>query len=162
MRLTAVTILLATLALAMTPSTGRAQAPVPYGPPISIENAKRAAAPAIAEARRNNWMMAVAIVDPAGDLVYFERMDNTQTASVNIAQDKARSAAMFKRPTKAMQDVVAGGGDGLRFLALRGATPVEGGIPLMMEGKIVGAIGVSGGTSQQDAQCASAGVAVLK
>ena len=107
-------------------------------------------------------MMAVAIVDPAGDLVYFERMDNTQTASVNIAQDKARSAAMFKRPTKAMQDVVAGGGDGLRFLALRGATPVEGGIPLMMEGKIVGAIGVSGGTSQQDAQCASAGVAVLK
>jgi uncharacterized protein GlcG (DUF336 family) len=162
MRLTAVTILLATLALAMTPSTGRAQAPVPYGPPISIENAKRAAAPAIAEARKNNWMMAVAIVDPAGDLVYFERMDNTQTASVNIAQDKARSAAMFKRPTKAMQDVVAGGGDGLRFLALRGATPVEGGIPLMMEGKIVGAIGVSGGTSQQDAQCASAGVAVLK
>jgi uncharacterized protein GlcG (DUF336 family) len=162
MRLTAVTILLATLALAMTPSTSRAQAPVPYGPPISIENAKRAAAPAIAEARRNNWMMAVAIVDPAGDLVYFERMDNTQTASVNIAQDKARSAAMFKRPTKAMQDVVAGGGDGLRFLALRGATPVEGGIPLMMEGKIVGAIGVSGGTSQQDAQCASAGVAVLK
>jgi len=162
MRLTAVTILLATFALAMTPSTGRAQAPVPYGPPISIENAKRAAAPAIAEARKNNWMMAVAVVDPAGDLVYFERMDNTQTASVNIAQDKARSAAMFKRPTKAMQDVVAGGGDGLRFLALRGATPVEGGIPLMMEGKIVGAIGVSGGTSQQDAQCASAGVAVLK
>ena len=162
MRLTAVTILLATLALAMTPSTGRAQAPVPYGPPISIENAKRAAAPAIAEARRNNWMMAVAIVDPAGDLVYFECMDNTQTASVNIAQDKARSAAMFKRPTKAMQDVIAAGGDGLRFLALRGATPVEGGIPLMMEGKIVGAIGVSGGTSQQDAQCASAGVAVLK
>jgi uncharacterized protein GlcG (DUF336 family) len=162
MRLGAVTILLAAVAVAFAPSAGRAQAPVAYGPPISIENAKKAAAPAIAEARKNNWTMAVAVADPSGELVYFERMDNTQTGSVNVAQDKARSAAMFKRPTKAFQDVVAAGGDGLRILALRGATPVEGGIPLMMEGKIVGAIGVSGGSSQQDAQCASAGVAALK
>jgi uncharacterized protein GlcG (DUF336 family) len=160
MRPRAVTILLAA-AFSFVVSTARAQAPA-YGPPINLENAKRAAAPAIAEARKNNWTMAVAVVDPSGELVYFERMDNTQTASINIAQDKARTAAMFKRPTKAMQDVLAGGGDGLRFLGLRGATPVEGGIPLMMEGKIVGAIGVSGGTSQQDAQCASAGVAALR
>ena len=162
MRLTAIMILLAFLALALAPSTGRAQTPVQYGPPITLDNAKRAAAPAIAEARKNNWMMAVAIVDPAGDLVYFERMDHTQTGSINIAQDKARTAAMFKRPTKAFQDLVAGGGEGLRTLGLRGATPVEGGLPLMLEGKIVGAIGVSGGTSQQDAQCASAGVAALR
>ena len=161
MRLGAVTILLAAVAGAIVPSTARAQAPA-YGPPISIENAKKAAAPAIAEARKNNWTMAVAVADPSGELVYFERMDNTQTGSVSVAQDKARSAAMFKRPTKAFQDVVAAGGEGLRILALRGATPVEGGIPLMIDGKIVGAIGVSGGTSQQDAQCASAGVAALK
>lgn len=158
----AVPILLAAAAFSFAPSTGGAQAPAQYGPPISLEHAKRAAAPAIAEARKNNWTMAVAIVDPAGDLVYFERMDHTQTGSINVAQDKARTAAMFKRPTKAFQDLIAGGGDGLRTLGLGGVTPVEGGIPLMLDGKIVGAIGVSGGTSQQDAQCASAGVAALK
>ena len=151
-----------TVIIALEAAPAFAQMPNPYGASISLENAKKLAALSVVEAGRNGWKMAVAVVDIAGDLVYSEKMDGTQAASVNIAQDKARSAAMFKRPTKAMQDVVAGGGDGLRFLALRGATPVEGGIPLMMEGKIVGAIGVSGGTSQQDAQCASAGVAVLK
>ena len=151
-----------TVLIALAAAPAFAQMPNPYGASISLESARKLAALSVAEAGRNGWKMAIAVVDIAGDLVYFEKMDGTQVASVNIAQDKARSAAMFKRPTKAMQDVVAGGGDGLRFLALRGATPVEGGIPLMMEGKIVGAIGVSGGTSQQDGQAAKAGADSVK
>jgi len=132
-------------------------APQLYGFPIGLDAAKKAAAPAIAEARRNNWAMAVAIVDPAGELVYFERMDHTQTGSIAVALDKARSAARFKRPTKAFQDMLAAGGEGLRVLSLRGAIPVEGGVPIVVDGKFVGAIGVSGGTSPQDGQCARAG-----
>jgi glc operon protein GlcG len=139
-----------------------AQLPNPYGMSINAENAKKAAATALAEARKNNWTMAAAIVDTAGDLVYFEKLDGTQAASVNIAVDKARSAARFKRPTKALQDVLAAGGEGLRLLALQGAVPVEGGLPLLMDGKIVGAIGLSGGTSQQDGQCAKAGADSVK
>jgi glc operon protein GlcG len=139
-----------------------AQMPNPYGPAISLENAKKAAAPALAEAAKNNWTMAVAIVGPAGTLVYYEKMDNTQIGSAEVAIDKARSAALFKRPTKAFQDAVSAGGDGLRVLGLKGAVPIEGGIPLVMDGKIVGAIGVSGGTSAQDGQCAKAGADALK
>ena len=133
-----------------------------YGPNINVETAKKLAAPAIAEARKNNWNMAIAIVDTAGDLVYFEKMDDTQAGSVQIAQSKARSAARFKRPTKAFQDALAAGGEGLRLLALEGAVPVEGGIPLVVGGKIVGAIGASGGTSQQDGVVAQAGASTLK
>jgi len=139
-----------------------AQMPNPYGMPVSLENAKKAAAPALAEAAKNNWNMAVAIVDPSGNLVYYEKMDNTQLGSANVAIDKARTAALFKRPTKALQDALAAGGDGLRILKIQGATPVEGGIPLVMDGKIVGAIGVSGASSAQDAQCAKAGADALK
>ena len=139
-----------------------AQMPVPYGAAINSEAAKKFAAGALAEARKNKWNMAVAIVDPAGDLVYFEKLDNTQAASVTIAVEKARSAARFKRPTKALQDVLAAGGEGLRLLGLSGAVPVEGGVPILLDGKIVGAIGVSGGTSQQDTQCADAGIAAAK
>ncbi len=133
-----------------------------YGPSITLDQAKAVAAPAIAEARKNQWTMAVAIVDTAGDLVYFEKMDNTQVASTTVALDKARSAARFKRATKVFQDGVAAGGDGLRLLALQGAVPVEGGVPLVVGGRIVGAIGASGGTSQQDGVVAGAGAAVLK
>jgi len=132
--------------------------PQPYGAPIALDAAKTIAAPALAEAARNNWAMAVAVVDGAGDLVYFEKMDATQAGSVAVAINKARSAARFKRPTKAFQDVLAAGGDGWRVLGLQGAVPVEGGIPIVIDGKIVGAIGVSGGTSPQDGQCARAGV----
>jgi uncharacterized protein GlcG (DUF336 family) len=133
-----------------------------YGTPINVETARKVAAPALAEARKNGWTMAVAIVDPAGDLVYFERMDDTQVGSVDVAIAKARSAARFKRPTRVFQDALAAGGDGLRILALQGAVPVEGGVPLVMDGRIVGAIGMSGGTSAQDGQAAAAGVAALK
>jgi glc operon protein GlcG len=138
------------------------QMPNPYGPAIGLEDAKKVAAPALAEAAKNKWTMAVAIVGPAGNLIYYEKMDNTQLGSAEVSIDKARSAALFKRPTKALQDALAAGGDGLRLLALKGAVPIEGGIPLLMDGKIVGAIGVSGGTSAQDGQCAKAGADTLK
>jgi glc operon protein GlcG len=131
--------------------------PDPYGAPIGGDDAKKAAAAAIAEARRNNWTMAVAVVDTGGHLVYFEKMDGTQTGSVAVAISKARSAALFMRPTKAFQDMLAGGGDGLRALGLEGSIPVEGGMPLVAGGKTVGAIGLSGGASSQDGQCAKAG-----
>jgi glc operon protein GlcG len=139
-----------------------AQMPNPYGLPITLENAKKAAAPALAEAAKNNWRVAVAIVDPSGNLIYYEKMDNTQLGSANVAIDKARSATLFKRPTKALQDTLAAGGEGWRILRVQGAVPVEGGIPLVMDGKIVGAIGVSGATSAQDAQCAKAGADTVK
>jgi uncharacterized protein GlcG (DUF336 family) len=142
--------------------TAVAQMPNPYGLPISLENARKATAPALAEAAKNNWNVAVAIVDPGGNLVYYEKMDNTQLGSANVAIDKARSAALFKRPTKAFQDALAAGGDALRILRLQGVVPVEGGIPLLIDGKIVGAIGVSGATSAQDAQCAKAGADTMK
>lgn len=154
--LIAVTLALCLLASAM------AQMPNPYGLPISLENARKAAAPALAEAAKNNWNVAVAIVDPAGNLIYYEKMDNTQLGSANVAIDKARSAALFKRPTKAFQDMLAAGGDSVRILRIQGVVPVEGGIPLVADGKIVGAIGVSGATSAQDAQCAKAGADTVK
>ena len=139
-----------------------AQMPNPYGTAISLENAKKAAAPALAEAAKNNWRVAVAIVGPAGTLIYYEKMDNTQLGSAEVAIDKARTAALFKRPTKAFQDALAAGGEGLRILTLKGVVAAEGGIPLVMDGKIVGAIGVSGATSAQDAQCAKAGADTIK
>src|SRR5262249_12107691 len=135
---------LAVLPFALSAASAIAQMSNPYGPPISLENAKKAAAPALAEARKNGWNMAVAIVDAGGNLVYYEKMDNTQLGSVDVAIDKARSSALFKRPTKAFQDALAAGGNGLRILHIRGAVAVEGGVPLILDGKIVGAIGVSG------------------
>jgi glc operon protein GlcG len=138
------------------------QMPNPYGPPISLELAKKVAAPALAEALKNSLSVAVAIVDTSGNLVYYEKMDNTQLGSANVAIAKARSSAVFKRPTKAFEDVLAAGGSGLRVLGLPAALPLEGGIPLLLDGKIVGAIGVSGATSAQDAQCAKAGADALK
>jgi uncharacterized protein GlcG (DUF336 family) len=135
---------------------------IPYGTPISTDTAKKLAAAAVAEAKKNNWAMAITIVDPAGYLVYFERMPNTQLGSVQVSQDKAKSAALFRRATKVFQDAVAGGGAGLRMLGLNGAVPVEGGIPLIVDGKVIGAIGASGGTSEQDGQTAQAGANALK
>ncbi|HEY1526752.1 MAG TPA: heme-binding protein [Candidatus Angelobacter sp.] len=136
--------------------------PNPYGAPVSLENAKKAAAAALAEAVKNHWTMAVAVVDPNGTLIYYEKMDNTQIGSANVSINKARSAALYKRPTKAMQDALAGGGAGMRVLALEGAVPVEGGVPILADGKIIGAIGVSGDTSDHDGVCAQAGAATIK
>ena len=139
-----------------------AQIPNPYGAPIGVDAAKKAAQAALAEGKKNGWTVAAAVVDAGGALVYFERIDGTQSGSSEVAQAKARSAALFKRSTKTFQDTLAGGGEGLRVLKLENAVPVEGGLPLIVSGKIVGAIGLSGGTSQQDGQCAQAGVDALK
>ena len=157
-----ITKILTVLTLAFCALGMEAQMSNPYGAPISVDNAKKAAAAALAEAVKNHWTMAVAIVDPNGTLIYYEKMENTQIASADVAIDKARSAALYKRPTKALQDALAAGGAGIRILALRGAVPVEGGIPLVMDGKIVGAIGLSGAQSDQDGQCATAGASVIR
>jgi uncharacterized protein GlcG (DUF336 family) len=155
-------IKLAVVLAALCTMNALAQAPIPYGLPVSLENAKKAAAAALDEARKRNWKMAVAVVDTGGTLVYYEKMDNTQTGSADVAIEKARTAVRFKRPSKAFQDVVAGGGPGLRILGLPGVVPIEGGIPLIMDGQIVGAIGVSGDSSDHDGICAQAGVGTLK
>ncbi|HEX3757392.1 MAG TPA: heme-binding protein [Kofleriaceae bacterium] len=130
-----------------------------YGASINLETARKVATAAAAEARKNGWTVAVAIVDTAGDLVYFERADDTQVASTTVAQDKARTAVRFKRPSKAFEDALVGGRMGI--LAMPGVVPLEGGMLLLVDGKIVGAIGVSGVTSQQDGVCAQAGVDAL-
>jgi glc operon protein GlcG len=158
------TRLLGTLALALPllAASVASQAQVPqYGANVTLEQARKAIAVGQAEARKNNWPVAIAIVDNAGQLVAFEKMDNTQTASVMVAQDKAVSAAIYRRPTKVMQDAVAGGGAGIRFLNLRDASVVEGGLPITIDGKIVGAIGVSGVNSDQDGMVAKAGADAL-
>jgi len=147
---------------ALISSTLVAQAPAQYGTPIGVETAKKVAAVAIAEARKNNLTMCIAIVDTGGNLVYLEKMDGTQTGSVNVSIDKAKSAALFKRPGKAFQDTLAAGGEGLRILTLQGAIPIDGSFPIIMDGKIVGAIGASGGTSDQDGVVAKAGVDSVK
>jgi glc operon protein GlcG len=153
---------LLSMLFALCASSALAQMPNPYGPPINLETAKKMSVAAAAEARKNNWYMAIAITDAGGDLVYLEKMDGTQTGSIKVAMGKARSAAMFKRPTKVFQDAVAGGGAGLRILGLEGAVPIDGGLPIVIDGKIVGAIGVSGAAADQDAQCAKAGLDALK
>jgi glc operon protein GlcG len=156
-------ISLAALAIFLFAATTKAQQmPNPYGAPISLDNAKKAAAAAIAEAQKSGWKMALAIVEPNGTLVYYEKIDNTQIGSAQVAISKARSSALFKRPTKWFEEQLAKGGDGLRYLGLEGAIPLEGGVPIVMDGKIVGAIGMSGGTSAQDAQCAQVGADALK
>ena len=155
LRLTCITVV-AILFLTVASRAAHAQAmPNPYGP-INLEVARKVADAAIAEGKKNGWNVAAAVVDSAGDLVFFERLDNTQSASMIIAQEKARTAARFKRPSKSLEDALAGGRQAI--LGIPGATPVEGGIPLVIEGKIVGAVGVSGATSAQDAQCSQAGV----
>jgi glc operon protein GlcG len=134
---------------------------VPYGAPISLEQAKKVMAGAEAEAKKNNWSMVIAVLDSGGNLVMLSRMDGTQLGSIEAAKDKAHSAVFYRRPTKVFQDLVGQGGANLRLLRLAGASPLEGGIPIMEGGKIIGAVGVSGATSEQDAQVAKAGIDAL-
>jgi glc operon protein GlcG len=138
-----------------------AQEPMPYGPAITLEQAKEVMAGAEAEAQKNNWPVVIAIVDTGGNLVLLQRLDNAQFGSVEVARQKAWSASAFRRPTKVFQEAIAAGGANLRLLSLEGASPLEGGIPLVVDGQIIGAIGVSGVTSEQDAQIAQAGVDTL-
>jgi glc operon protein GlcG len=138
------------------------QATPPYGTPISLEQAKRVIAAAEAEAQKNNWPVAITVVDTGGWVVATHRLDNTQLGSIPFAEDKARTAVLFRRSSKAFEDAVAGGGIGLRVLGLRGAAPYEGGVPIFVDGKIIGAIGVSGMLPQQDGQVANVGASALK
>src|SRR4051812_27819633 len=146
-----------------TPQTTTQAAPpsTPYGAPIAIDAAKQAMAAAEAEAIKNNWGVAIAIVDSGANLVMLHRLDNAQLSSVRIAEQKARTAAEFRRPTKVFEDAVAAGGIGLRVLTF-GASVAEGGVPIIAGGKVVGAIGVSGVQSHQDAQVAQAGADAVK
>jgi len=126
-----------------------------YGPSVTITQAKKIAAGVIAECTKNQWNVAVAIVDPHGFLVYFERMENTQYASMDIAIGKARAAATYRRPTRAFADVINKGGPATATLPGVFASP--GGVPLMAGGKVIGAVGASGATGDQDEQCSTAG-----
>ena len=134
----------------------------PYGEPISLEMAKKAVSAAEAEAAKNGWPMAIAVIDSGSNLVVFHRMDNTQIGSIRLAEGKARTALEFRRPSRVLQDVVAAGGVGLWWLRVDGVIPLEGGVPIEVNGKIVGAIGVSGAASAQDAQTAQAGADAFK
>ena len=136
--------------------------PPPYGPPIGIDNARKVMAAAEAEAVKNNWAVVIVVIDSGGHLVMLHRRDDVQLSSIEISQGKAKTSLMFKRLSKVLDDAISGGGPGLRFLALKDIVPLEGGLPLLLDGKIVGAIGVSGVLSSQDAQTARAGVDALK
>ncbi len=133
-----------------------------YGESINLETAKKLSDAGRAFAKSRQWPMAIAIVDTGGNLVLLEKMDNTQTASVDIAIGKAKTANNFKRPTKVIEDAIAGGGAALRMLAVPGIFPVEGGEPIYLNGKIVGGIGVSGMQPGQDGEVAKASLAALK
>jgi uncharacterized protein GlcG (DUF336 family) len=136
--------------------------PPPYGPAITMDAAKKAMAAAEAEAKKNNWPVAIAIVDTGGHLVAFSRIDNTQIGSIEIAIGKARTANSLKRATKGLQDAIAQGGGNLRLLGVRDIMPLEGGVPIIVDGKIIGAIGASGVMSNQDAEVAMAGANAAK
>jgi glc operon protein GlcG len=131
-----------------------AQMRVPYSNALTLDMAKKCVAAAEAESKKNNWNMAIVVVDSGGSLLAFEKMDNTQLGSVRVAIDKARSANNFRRPSKVFEDALAGGRQAI--LGLHGATPLEGGIPLVLDGKIAGAVGVSGELAAQDGQVAKA------
>ncbi|MEO8115361.1 MAG: heme-binding protein [Phenylobacterium sp.] len=150
------TLAFALVLLAAGPAAAQ-QIPEPNGAPISLAQAQRIVAAAEAEARRLNFRMAFAVVEPDGELVAFERIDGTQYGSIEVAQAKARSAARFRRATKVFADQVAGGATGA--LSLPGVIAIEGGVPIVEGGRMVGALGVSGGTSVQDGQVAQAALA---
>jgi glc operon protein GlcG len=135
---------------------------VEFGPPIPLTLAKKVAARAEAEAVANGWALVFAIMDSGGNLVLLHKMDHAQLGSVAIAQGKARTALNFKRPTKAIEDAIVAGGKGVRMLAVEGLYPMEGGVLLMQHGKIIGAIGVSGASSDQDGQVAAAAITEIK
>lgn len=142
------------------PTTPAPAAPTYGQPGVTLEQAQAAAAAAVAEAKKNGWMMAVAVVSNSGFLVSFSKMDQTQFASVQIAMDKAKAAAQFRRPTKVFEDRANSGGPSV--LSLHGVVASEGGIPLMRDGKVIGAIGCSGGTGQQDGVACKAGADTIK
>jgi len=133
-----------------------------YGTPISLEQAKKVMAGAEAEAKKNSWNVCIVVLDSGGNIVMVQRMDGAQFGSIEVAREKAYSAVAFRRPTKAFDDALAQGGNNLRILRVPGASPLEGGIPIVVDGKLIGSVGVSGVTSAQDAQIGRAGIDSLK
>ena len=143
------------------PAPAPSAATLPYGPPITLDQAKRAMAAAELEAAKNSWQVAITILDSGGNMIMFHRVDNAQLSATTVSEGKARTSLQFKRPSKVLDDAIAAGGAGMRLLALKDITPLEGGILILVDGKIIGAIGVSGALSSQDAQIATAGPAAL-
>jgi len=156
------TQLIAALSLALFATLALAQAPVrpPYGPEVSLETAKKIGEAAMAEAKKKSWNVTVAIVDNHGMLIWYQMQDDTQTAAANLSIEKARTAATLRRPSKEFEDNIAAGR--VAVLGLPGVTPIEGGLPIVVGGKMIGAIGVSGMNSPQDAEIARAGLDALK
>ncbi|SRR5713101_5690798 len=136
--------------------------PPPYGPAITLDQAKKATAGAEAEARKNNWNVVIVVLDSGGHIVMIHRMDGAQFGSIEVAREKAYSAVAFRRPTKVFEDAVGQGGVNLRVLRLPGASPLEGGLPIVADGKLIGSIGVSGVLATQDAQIGRAGIEAMK
>jgi glc operon protein GlcG len=155
-------LMLAATASAQQPPAAPPPPPPPYGAAITLEQAKKVMAGAEAEATKNKWNVVIAILDSGGNVVAVHRMDGAQWGSVEVAREKAYSAVAFRRPTKAFEDAIGQGGVNLRVLRLPGASPLEGGLPIVVDGKLVGGIGVSGVTAQQDAQIGRAGIEALK
>lgn len=158
MRRFAVSIL-GMFALAVFSTPAAAQERPDYGTPVDGATAKRIAVATIEACRANNWNVAVAVVDNHGFLVYFERMDNTQTASVEVAQIKASAAATYRRPTRAFAEAIAKGRTAL--VTFPGIAASPGGMPILKDGKVIGGVGVSGVQGGQDEECAKAGLAAL-
>ena len=134
---------------------------LPYGPVITLDQAKRAMAAAELEAAKNSWPVAITILDSGGNMVMFHKVDNAQLSAATTSEGKARTALEFKLPSKALDDAIASGGAGMRLLALKNITPIQGGILIVVDDKIAGAIGVSGALSAQDEQVAKAGADAL-
>ena len=149
-------------ALILTAATAGAQGPPPYGPGITLDQAKKVMAGAEAEATKNKWNVVISILDSGGNVVMVHRMDGAQWGSIEVAREKAYSAVAFRRPTKAFEDAIGQGGVNLRVLRLPGASPLEGGLPIVVDGKLVGSVGVSGVLATQDAQIGRAGIEALK
>lgn len=148
--------------LGFAPSIVTGQEPIPYGPPITLAQAKKVMAAAETEAVKQNWPVAIAIVDAGGHLVLFQRLENTQLGSIDVALEKAKTSALFRRPTRVFEEGLEKGGANLKVLKLPKALPIEGGLPIVVDGKVIGAIGVSGVKSTEDAQVAAAGLAALR
>jgi glc operon protein GlcG len=157
----AVLMLAATAAHAQQPAAAPPPPP-PYGPAITLEQAKKVMAGAEAEAKKNSWNVVIVVLDSGGNLVMLQRLDGAQFGSIEVAREKAYSAVAFRRPTKAFEDALGQGGTNLRILRIPGASPLEGGLPIVVDGKLVGGVGVSGVLATQDAQIGRAGIEALK
>lgn len=161
MNISSLVVCWAVIMLMFTASQVTAQTAPPYGAPISLDMAQRCVAGATAEAKKNGWNVTITVLDAGGHAMLVQRMDSVQFGSIAVAHEKAYSAVAFRRPTKAFDDLVVQGGAGLRLLKVPGVAPVEGGLPIVHDGRVIGGVGVSGATAQQDGQIAQACLSAL-